>query len=1223
VRRHAKAATAGSTEGKGRGLFRLPFAIRGASSEFAGNGASPLARSLALLALATAFLLTASAPAAIAAVQATPAYVKAGQIYFGPSKEPVPGSPEGQIITPGQLGLAVEPVTGNVLVAEPVRSKIEVFAPDQVQAIVPGPETPAAPVLTSIDTSPGAPSGIAIDQSSGDVYVSETGSDKIVRYLSDGAATPTYTLDPSFVSPAKGAAVGAVGSFNSALAVDPVSHDLLVADSGNNRVSRYSASGAFLSAFDGSDTGGGAFTGLLSIAVGPTGAIYVNDSSGTIAYGGSGRVERFSSAGTSLGALGSLDTPRSVAVDQSSGNVLVGGRSGYPSTPLLYVFAGGTTPVGELEFPQAESQAVSLAVAEGGSQRLYGLTDRDFGLPSGGGNGVTAVQAFDRTTIPGVEIGPPTEVGQDTAHLSGKVNPGGQKTSAHFEYLLEGSSSWVSTPSQEVGEGSGEQSVTADLAGLRPSSAYSVRLYAENSHLNGISGIETFTTQAKPPTVSEQSAGEVTPTSATLHGKVLANGLQTTYHFEYGLTAGYGSRIPGHELAAGSGHQALPVSIPVTGLQPGAEYHYRLVATNSAGTAAGDDMVLTTGVASGPSRGYEMVSPVEKQGTPADSHFTGAYARPDGNGIVYATEKSGLPQAEGNPLIPRVLAMRSADNWTNTALDAPTDILIPNDEFFFGTPAVSRDLSAAVLLSQHKFTPDAVQGTWNAYLRHPAADPLSAENLTLMASDNRLGILAGSVGNYHQIGTSDDGRTLVFNDNSNIVYEVSVGMGLRLVSELPDGSVTTSAVRTDAHDPHVVSADGSRIFFGENEGLYVREDGTTSVPISVSHRPGDPVTPVPANFLGASADGRYVVFQSTAQLTEDASSGGGIYRYDLDTDTMTYTAPALPYPRGPEQRRTLDVVPETGEIYYVLDTDLFRGHDGTATLIAALDTKGVPASTVRVESSLLSPNGRYFAFTTTAPLGSYETEGGSVCHTLRNEGSSLPLDSNRCLELYVFEVPTKAEEEEAAENGEPAPEGKITCVSCRTDGLLSTGDVHTGISGGSSFNLLFPRMVLDDGTVIFDTPDPLVRRDSNGTRDVYSYKDGQATLITPGVREFNATFIEATPSGHDIYFTTAQQLVGQDRDNTADLYDARVDGGLASQNPPPPVECLRDDCKATPNAGPELPFGGSEGLTGPGNVGAPVKKRCGKGRHGAKVRGKTRCVKQNRKRANTNRRQGR
>jgi hypothetical protein len=155
--------------------------------------------------------------------------------------------------------------------------------------------------------------------------------------------------------------------------------------------------------------------------------------------------------------------------------------------------------------------------------------------------------------------------------------------------------------------------------------------------------------------------------------------------------------------------------------------------------------------------------------------------------------------------------------------------------------------------------------------------------------------------------------------------------------------------------------------------------------------------------------------------------------------------------------------------------------------------------------------------------------------------------------------------------------------------------------------------VTDDGTLFFDTRARLVAADVNGTLDVYVYRDGVVRLVSPGDRPFDAAFSDASASGNDVFFTTGQKLVGRDNDESVDIYDARVGGGLTIQNPPPPHECLRDDCKATPNAGPELPFGGSEALSGPGNVTPTKALACGKGKHKVKVKGKAKCVKKKHK----------
>jgi hypothetical protein len=92
-------------------------------------------------------------------------------------------------------------------------------------------------------------------------------------------------------------------------------------------------------------------------------------------------------------------------------------------------------------------------------------------------------------------------------------------------------------------------------------------------------------TQPGPPHVSTGGAGHVSGTSATLRGSINPRTLPTTYHFEYGPTAGYGAQTPTASLPAGS--TAVKVHQSVTGLKSG--YHYRLVATNADGTRDGHD----------------------------------------------------------------------------------------------------------------------------------------------------------------------------------------------------------------------------------------------------------------------------------------------------------------------------------------------------------------------------------------------------------------------------------------------------------------------------------------------------------------------------------------------------------------------------------------------------------------------------------------------------------
>lgn len=96
------------------------------------------------------------------------------------------------------------------------------------------------------------------------------------------------------------------------------------------------------------------------------------------------------------------------------------------------------------------------------------------------------------------------------------------------------------------------------------------------------------------PGVITSPATNVSTSGATINGTVNPEGASTNYHFEYGPTTSYGTNVPVPDGSAGSGTSAVNESATLSNLQPGTVYHYRLVATNSAGTAYGSDQTFTT-----------------------------------------------------------------------------------------------------------------------------------------------------------------------------------------------------------------------------------------------------------------------------------------------------------------------------------------------------------------------------------------------------------------------------------------------------------------------------------------------------------------------------------------------------------------------------------------------------------------------------------------------------
>jgi hypothetical protein len=126
--------------------------------------------------------------------------------------------------------------------------------------------------------------------------------------------------------------------------------------------------------------------------------------------------------------------------------------------------------------------------------------------------------------------------------------------------------------------------------GMSPVTSQTLTYYTSTT-----AGVAKSWGTARPlPGVTLSAPTGITTNSATLNGTVNPNNLyiNTAAWFQYGLTTSYGSSSATNTLAGTLSGQA--VSNPVNGLTVGTTYHYRLVATNAAGTALGGDSVFMT-----------------------------------------------------------------------------------------------------------------------------------------------------------------------------------------------------------------------------------------------------------------------------------------------------------------------------------------------------------------------------------------------------------------------------------------------------------------------------------------------------------------------------------------------------------------------------------------------------------------------------------------------------
>jgi hypothetical protein len=215
-------------------------------------------------------------------------------------------------------------------------------------------------------------------------------------------------------------------------------------------------------------------------------------------------------------------------------------------------------------------------------------------------NGV--VDTFTLLTFPDAFTKPATNVDPSSATLNGTIRPDGiAASSLQFEYGLSSSyENTIAASMTEVPGNTAEASVTADLTALEPNRTYHYRFVASSVSGASVGEDETFVTAVKPSVEGvAPTATDITRRGALLSGTIDAENAPTSYTFEYGPSAGYGHSTLPASAGAALGDVAVPSQM-LSELQPATTYHYRLVASNAAGTTVGADQAFTTAAATPP-----------------------------------------------------------------------------------------------------------------------------------------------------------------------------------------------------------------------------------------------------------------------------------------------------------------------------------------------------------------------------------------------------------------------------------------------------------------------------------------------------------------------------------------------------------------------------------------------------------------------------------------------
>jgi NHL repeat len=388
----------------------------------------------------------------------------------------------------------------------------------------------------------------------------------------------------------------------------------------------------FDSSFGGPCTGAGGTCepGQLTEPLNKPAGIAVNDESGDVYVvdTGNGRVREFNATGTTVlgefdGAAaptGSLSNPTDIAVDNSAnpldpsendlyvtGEVSVAGETRH----VIYKFSSSGTYLGQITAGSgavAFGELFGVAVDPAGQLWAFQQSNEIDRYTGAAENKFTASCEDPRGPRPGfavdsednlyVNTGAMTiaKLSSTCVELSGEVGSESEASSVAVElgsnnvYLDSLTSVGVFTPGGELIErfGSGHLSEAAGVAvDSAPSQDFA---YVVESNADAV---RVFRGLLRPTPVTG-APSEPKPTSATLNGTVNPEGLPvTSCVFEYGTSASYEHTTP-CEPTPGSGNGPVAVTASITGLQPDTTYHYRVLASNENGPAAGADESLTT-----------------------------------------------------------------------------------------------------------------------------------------------------------------------------------------------------------------------------------------------------------------------------------------------------------------------------------------------------------------------------------------------------------------------------------------------------------------------------------------------------------------------------------------------------------------------------------------------------------------------------------------------------
>lgn len=618
-------------------------------------------------------------------------------------------------------------------------------------------------------------------------------------------------------------------------------------------------------------------------------------------------------------------------------------------------------------------------------------------------------------------------------------------------------------------------------------------------------------------------------------------------------------------------------------------------------------------------RAYEQVSSQNNDGqgvgvlaAEAGAVYVYPQTAPSGNGIGYVSSNSAYDNPSGSAGPETYVSTRGADGWSTTNITPPQNN--PGlQENFMQAIGFSSDLSTFLFQGTVPLVPGPTAGVYNGYVRDIASGgyTLVSPNgpTNPVGNNSTITVDAASTDLSRVVFTSP--YALTANAPSGSVPNVYLEQNgsLSLVSVLPNGTPASGATALAG----VKGGDVPTASSGQDSQVYWTSGGPASVYLSTVTPSGavstvqvnassdgtvDPNGAKAATLWAATSGDTQAFFTSPEKLTANATTGatdGGsdLYEYDAASGDVSDLTPDT-NAGDANGAHVLGVVgtSTSGSVIYFVATgvlaaggqsgqdNLYVDDNGRISYIGAL--AAADASTIWAwyyggkaipqtpPAARVTASGSDLVLTTTAQLTSFANNGQS--------------------EVYRYDLAS----------------GTLNCVSCDLGGQTPTSGAaleHDSASGNLMDALYLPSNLSSDGNrVFFQDAEALLPQANNGVENVYewvtdgtgqcagaSQNGGCLYLVSDGQGANPTYFIDASPSGNDVFLLSADQLVSGAAPGEFTLYDARVNGGYPA--PAAAVSCDSSaSCEGVAGAGPSAPSTATVTFSGPANQSAPTTK---------------------------------